>query len=177
MTNNAPSAWKMEQAFAALQSARARIAQDERLIDDATGEILDVERLEGDAIALLHQTLRAAAEADAMAKLADDRMDNLKARRDRYKRRAEAMRGAAFAAMDVLELQRVELPDLTASLAKGVAQIVITDEASLPEAYIRLVPEQRAPDKAAIAASLKAGIAVPGVELSNSLPKLQIRTK
>lgn len=173
----APSAWKMEQAFSALQSARARIAADERLIDDATGEILDVERMEGDAVALLHQTLRAAAEADAMAKLSDDRMDTLKGRRDRYKARAENLRGAAFAAMDVLELARVELPDLTASLAKGVAQIVITDESALPDAYIRVVPEQRAPDKAAIAASLKAGIAVPGAELSNSLPRLQIRTK
>ena len=177
MSNNAPSAWKMEQAFSALQSARARIAQDERLIDDATGEILDVERLEGDAIALLHQTLRAAAEADAMAKLADDRMDAMKARRDRYKARAEAMRGAAFAAMDVLELPRVELPDLTASMARGSPQVVITNEAALADAYVRVVPEQRAPDKAAIAASLKAGIAVAGAELSNSLPKLQIRVK
>ena len=177
MSDKAPSAWKMEQAFAALQSARARIAQDGELIDDATGEILDVSRIEGDAVALLHQTLRAAAEADAMAKLADARMDDLKARRDRYKARSEALRGAAFAAMDVLELQRVELPDLTASMARGVPQVVITDETALPDAYVRIVPEQRAPDKTAIAASLKQGIVIPGAELSNSLPRLMLRTK
>lgn len=170
MSNNAPSAWKMTQAFSALMSARARIAQDEQ--DDA-----ELAQAEGDAIALLHQTLRAAAEAEALAKMADERADAMKARGDRYKARAEAMRGAAFAAMDVLELQRVELPDLTASLARGVPQVVITDETALPEHCIRIIPEQRAPDKVTIAANLKAGIDVPGAELSNPMPRLQIRTK
>jgi hypothetical protein len=177
MSNQAPSAYKLEQAFSALQSARARIADDGELIDDATGEILDISRIEGDAIALLHQTLRAAVEAEAMAKMVKERMDILQGRLDRYKARVDSLRGAAFAAMDVLEMARVELPDLTASMAKGSPSLVITNAAELPSAYLRVVPETRAPDKAAIAASLKAGIPVPGAELSNSLPKLTIRTR
>ena len=67
--------------------------------------------------------------------------------------------------MNVLELSRVELPDLTASMARGTPQVVITDEAALPDAYLRVVPEQRAPDKAAILAALKAGFDVPGCTL------------
>lgn len=177
MSDKAPNAWKMEQAFSALMSARSRIAQDEELIDDATGEILDITRIEGSCEELLHATLRAAAYADAMGAGIKDMLDKLKGRQDRYKARSEALRGAAFAAMDALDMRRVELPDLTVTIAKGLPQVIITDEATLPDAYTRIVPEQRAPDRTAIAAALKSGISVPGAELSNSLPRLQIRSK
>lgn len=175
MTDKAPNAWKMEQAMSALMSARQRVAEDGELIDDATGEILDITRVEQNATDLLHATLRAASYAEAMAAGIKEMMDKLKARQDRYKARAEAYRGAAFAAMDVLELPRVELPDLTASIARGTPQVVITDETALPEHCVRVIPEQRAPDRVTIAANLKAGIPVPGAELSNSLPRLMIK--
>jgi len=175
VSDKGPSAWKMEQAMSALMSARARIAQDEELIDDATGEVLDIARVEESCEELLHATLRAAGYAGAMAASIKDMVDKLKGRQDRYKARSEALRGAAFAAMDVMELSRVELPDLTASIAKGTPQVVITDEAALPEHCLRIIPEQRAPDRVTIAANLKAGVHVPGAELSNSLPTLRIK--
>ena len=175
MSDAPPNAWKMTQAMSALMAVRARIAQDEELIDDATGEILDVTKIEENATDLLHATLRAAAQAGAMADAIKDMVDKLKSRQDRYKARAEALRDAAFAAMDVMELPRVELPDLTASIAKGTPQVVITDEAALPEYCLRIIPEQRAPDRVTIAANLKSGVHVPGAELSNSLPTLRIK--
>jgi len=173
----APSAYAMEQAMSALMSARARIAADGELIDDATGEILDVTRVEEDAYALLDATLRAAAEADSMGKMAGDRADAMRDRQSRYKARSEALRGAAFAAMDALGLSKRELPDLLASIAKGTPQVVITDESLLPAHCLRTVPATTAPDKVAIAANLKAGIDVPGAELNNGFPRLQLRTR
>lgn len=174
---NAPSAYKMEQAFSVLMSARARIAEGEDLFDEETGEVTPIEAIEDNAIELLHATLRAARDAGAMAKAAKELADKMSDRAARYKARAEASRAAAFAAMDVLELPRVELPDLTASISRVAPSVRITDEAALPAAYLRVVPEQKTPDKTAIAASLKRGIPVPGAELSNALPVLKISTR
>jgi len=163
--------------MSALMSARARIAQDGDLIDDATGEILDVTRVEEDAYALLDATLRAAAGAAAMADMVEARIAKLREREARYMARYEALRGAAFAAMDALGLKRRELPDLLASIAAGTPQVVITDESALPAHCLRTVPATTVPDKGAIAANLKAGIEVPGAELNNGLPRLQLRTR
>lgn len=169
-----PSAWKMEQVMSALMSARARIAQDEDLVDDATGEVLDFTKIEGDAEAMLHATMRAAVYAESMEDAVKDMAERLKVRGERWKARKEALRGAAFAAMDVLELKRVQLPDLTATVAAGVASVMITDETALPAEYLRTTV---APDKAKIKDDLKLGVVVPGAELTNGLPRLQIRSK
>lgn len=174
---NAPSAYKMEQAFSALQSARARIEQGEDLFDEDTGEVIPFSDVERNAIDLLHSTLRAAVHAKNMADAATIRAGQISDRAARYRARAEALRGAAFAAMDVLGERRVELPDLTAALRNAPPSVRITDEAALHPAYWRIVPESRAPDKIAIAASLKQGIPVPGAELSNALPTLSITTR
>lgn len=176
MTDRKPSAYALEQAFSSLMSARARMAEnDDTLFDEMTGEVLDFAVIEGDAIALLHATLRAAQAAAVLAKAASARADEIQDRAARFKARADALRGAAFAAMDALDMRKIELPDLTASIRAGSASVVITDETQLHPMYWR----QRAPeiDKAAIGAALKAGDAVAGAELSNSLPSLTIRVK
>lgn len=170
-TTNPPSAYKLEQAFSALQSAHARIAQGEGY-DADTGEIVDIEALQGDAEALLHATLRAAVHAKDMADAADARAKAIMERRDRFRRRYDELRGAAFAAMDVLELKRVQLPDLTATVAAGVASVQITDESALPADYLRTTIT---PDKTKIGADLKQGVVIPGAELSNPMPQIRIK--
>jgi hypothetical protein len=61
----------------------------------------------------------------------------------------------------------------TASVRKGSASVVITDDAAIPPEYMR----QPAPvaDKAAIAKALKDGREVPGAVLRNGAPGLTIR--
>jgi hypothetical protein len=163
--------------MSALMSARARIADDMELVDDATGEILDVCEIEADAMTLLDRVIRATVEAEAMVAGMNNRIDALQGRRDRFKRRQEELRGAAFAAMDAMGLKRRELPDALVTVAAGTVSVTITDEAALPAHCWRVVPEQRVPDKTTIMANLKAGIETPGAELSNGLPRLQIRTR
>ena len=158
---NAPSAWQLEQAFSALMSARARMAEnDDVLFDEMTGEVMDFAVVEGDAIALLHATLRAAKAADMLAKAASARADEIYERSVRFKARANALRSAAFAAMDALDLKKVELPDLTATIRAGSPSVVITDETQLHPMYWRQRPPEI--DRAAIAAALKAGDPVAG---------------
>lgn len=169
------SPYKLEQAFSALLAARQRllaedpdIASDERLFSDM------LEGEAGDAMEMLDRVLRASVHARDMSDAAQARAEEITARYNRYKKRAEALRGVAFAVMDALDLRRRELPDLTASIAAGRPSVVIVDEAALPDQFIRT---RREPDKTALLQAMKAGEAVTGATLSNSLPSLQVRTK
>ena len=171
----APSAWQIEQAMSALMSGRAAlIANDPDLAADEAA-MSDALRAETeDVSALLHRMLRASVAARSMADAAEEMAANITARRDRYKRRADALRSTAFAAMDALGIPKIELPDLTASIARGKPAAIITDEAALPDEYWRTT---RAVNKAAINDAIKNGVVVPGVEMTNAIPSLQVRTK
>lgn len=175
-----PSSFQMEQAMSALMSARARMweswwnEEGDPTIDDEEAKE-EFASVEGNAIDLLHAIIRAAIYATDMAKAADERAKAIIERRDRYKRRAEALRGAAFAAMDVLELKRCELPDLLAVVAAGQPSVIYTNEERIPAEF--RIPQPDKIDKAGISAALKNGHAVEGAELRNGLPTLQIRTK
>jgi len=171
----APSAWQIEQAMSALMSGRAAlIANDPDLAADEAA-MSDALRAETeDVFALLHRMLRASVAARSMADAAEEMAANITARRDRYKRRADALRSTVFAAMDALGIPKIELPDITASIAKGKPAAIITDEAALPDEYWRTT---RAVNKAAINDAIKNGVVIPGVEMTNAIPSLQVRTK
>lgn len=171
----APSAWQIEQAMSALMSGRAALlandpdlAADEAAMSDALRAETD------DVFALLHRMLRASVAARSMADAAEEMAANITARRDRYKRRADALRSTVFAAMDALGIPKIELPDLTASIARGKPAALITDEQALPDEYWRTT---RAVNKTAINDAIKQGVVIPGVEMTNAIPSLQVRTK
>jgi hypothetical protein len=168
-----PSAFRIEQVMSVWAAARARLlSEDAELIhdEDALNDLLGDEA--GDVRDILARLLRAAEHAKTMAAAAEVRADEIKARRDRYKRRNEAFRATAFAILDAMGERKFELPDLTATVRAGVASAVITDETALADEYIRVT---RAPDKAAILADLKQGVVIKGAELSNGIPSIQIR--
>ena len=166
---SAPSAYAMTQAFSALMSARQRLAEDGEIVED-------FDQISTDAVELLHQTLRAAVEAESMADAAEARANEIADRAKRYSSRAQTLRAAAFAAMDALGERKIELPDLTASIRAGTVSAVITDDAAIPDDYKAEVVTVRI-NKAAILSALKNGFTVPGAELSNGLQQLAIRIK
>lgn len=53
-------------------------------------------------------------------------------------------------------------------------RVVIDDEASLDDLYVRIIPAKREPDKRIIGEALKGGVAIPGCRLEMS-DSLQIR--
>lgn len=173
---DAPSPYRLEQAMSVLLAGAERLADDpETGRDEAMlADILGSDPATADAMDVLHRVLRAAVHARDMAEAADTRAKAIADRRDRYKRRAEMLRGVAFAAMDALGTRRVELPDLTASIAEGRPAVVVTDEAAIPSEYTRTVTTA---DKTALLHALRSGAEVPGATLSNGIPSIQIRTK
>lgn len=184
----APSAFALEQAMSALQAARQRLLEeDPDLAADETlmADILGSDPNTVDAMDVLHRVLRASVHAKSMAAAAEARAAEIELRRDRYRRRAESLVTAAFNAMAALDLRKVELPDLTASLRAGAQSVVILDEDALPDEYVR-VATTRTPDKKAIRDALMRrsesadpdqGNDIPGATLSNGLPSLMIKVK
>lgn len=151
-----------------LLSSDPEIADDETLLFDT----LDGEG--GNAMDVIRAVIRAHLEAKQNAEAADIRIANLRDRRDRLRRKAEAFREAARGAMDALELTRIPDPEFTAAIGHAQASVVVTDEGLLPDHCVRI---KREPDKSAIARMLKAGTQVPGAMLSNGTPTLVIRTR
>lgn len=168
-----PSGWKIEQAMAAYQSARARLLADDPELNEAT--LSDMLGAEGcDVMEAIAQLLRAARHAKAQADALSAMIDDMASRKARYLRRNDSMRGTVFAILDALGLAKVEFPDISASIRSGQPSVVITDEASVPDMYVELV---RKIDKQTVASVLKSGGEVPGAMLSNSLPTLTLRTR
>jgi uncharacterized protein YgbK (DUF1537 family) len=173
--SDAPSAWRVEQAMAAWQSARARLLADDSGLEQneaALEELLGTAG--GDIESVLARLLRAARDAKAMAEASAGLIEDMRARKERYQRRNEAFRGTAFAILDALGRSKFELPDITASIRAGQPSVQITNEDEIPDLYVELV---RKIDKQTIASVLKSGGEVPGAVLSNSLPTLSLRTK
>lgn len=173
----APSGYKIEQALSVWQSVRARLLnEDAELANDEAGIQLLLGDADGDVRDILGRLLRAAVHAGAMAEAAGERIEAMRGRQDRYKRRAAAMRGTAFAIMDVLGETKIELPDLTASVRKGTQSAMIVDEAAIPDIFVEVVTTRKI-DKGVVLSTLKSGGEVPGAVLSNGLASLAIRTK
>lgn len=177
MSAEAPSAWRIEQALSAWQSARSRLlVEDTDLAHDEAALTALLGPEEGDVRSILSRLLTAAQHAGAMADGAAEMLANLKGRQDRFKRRAEACRATIFAIMDAVGTRAEAFPHGTLSIAAGRAAAIITDEAALPDRFVR-VEAKRIPDKAALLTALKDGEVIEGATLTNSLPTLTIRGK
>lgn len=172
---SAPSGYHVEQVMSVWASTRARLlADDPDLAHDETALTELLGDVDGDVQSILARLLRGAVHAASMASAASDMAADLKARQDRFKRRADTMRATAFSILDAIGQVKIELPDLTASIRAGVPAVVVTDELALPPAYIRVT---RAPDKSALLADLKRGVEIPGAQLTNSTPTIMVKSK
>lgn len=171
-----PSAFQMEQAMAALLTARKRLLEndpemiaDERLFSDM------LEGESGNAFDVLHQMCRAALYAKAMADTVDRMIDDLQLRKRRFERRAAWLRSGIFSAMDALTLRRLEQPDFYASIADAsVEALHVTNEEELMKDP-RFVRVTREINKTAVKEAIKAGEDVKYAELGNRAPVLRLK--
>ncbi len=129
---------------------------------------------ETDAVEFLRSLERARRQAVAMAKANELIIDELKERIGRFNRRDEALRRLMFQILQAANLRKLELPEATLSIRNGVPKVIVTDEAAVPETFIRI---KRELDISGIKGALKDGIPVPGATLSNADEILAIRTK
>lgn len=97
----------------------------------------------------------------------------LKERLTRHCNRAQGIRDAIQAAMDVAELTSFKTPAATLSVRPSPPRVEVTDEALIPSVFFK----QPAPvlDKNTLKSALKDGEAIPGCLLANQPPALSVR--
>jgi hypothetical protein len=160
---------KEAQAVAAVQASLRQLgeADDETLLADSiAGETSLLEAID--------QLLLTIAESTGLAKGAQDAAQMLCARAARLERRAETARGVIEQALMIAELDKLERPTATLSLARRAAKLEVLEEADVPAEFWK--PGDPKLDKKALLAALKDGRAVPGACLANSAPSLTIRS-
>lgn len=152
------------------QEVRAQLVEIGRVEDD--DELLH-DMIEGETslLPMLERIARKARLFDAHAASCRQRAQELEKRARRWENRQRIARSTIAWAMQEAGLKKHEAADVTITVRPGVRSVVITDEAAIPESYIRVTT---APDKARIKAALSEGVAVPGATLGNAEPVLMI---
>lgn len=164
MSNMNLALYTMADEYVQAMQRLPEMGLDEQTIADT------LEGLQGNVIVKAQQvaayTLNIEAEADAI----EQAIHKLQTRRDTIRDQAGNLRAYLHKNMGRTGITEIKAIDGTfkAKIKQNPPKVEITDQAALPEIYLRTIPETVQPDKQAIAKALKAGDAVPGAELSYS---------
>lgn len=178
MSVTAPSSYVLQQVVALAQQAIVAMEHDDGLVFDSEGTGL-IEALadEGvDVATIIRRLVRASLQARADIVAAEHRIADLRARRDRFRKREEHYRVTVGAVMEALSVSKFIDPEFSLSLSAGRPKVHITDALQIPSDMVE-VTVLTTPDKALIKAAFDRGEDVPGAMLSQAPPTLTLRTK
>lgn len=155
------------QAAKALRESVSALDGDDTLLADM---------IEGetDLFEIIDRLLARIADNRAMVEGIVAEESRLFQRRTRYEKRVADDRALIEQAMMIADLNKVERPTATLSLAIRPAAAVIDTEADIPAEFWR--PGQPTLDKKRLTAALRGGLVVAGAHLSNAAPTLTVRT-
>lgn len=145
--------------------------------DLADDEVLRADMLEGstDIREILTGLNRTLEDTKALIDGMQGRLEDLAARRARFRQRGEFVRDLMLRILESAQLRKLELPEVTLSTKNNPQQIIGEPDAeTLPDDLVKVT---RAPDRKKIREALIAGQEVPGVILSNAPPSLMVRVK
>lgn len=156
-------------------TAELQHAVDNIQIDEETGEVKGFEALDA-----LDAEFEVKAEAYALTiknllAFAGDvktESDNLRARGDAAKKRAEAMKNHLAQSMNAVGKDKITTSRAALSFRKSTS-VSVLDDIKIPDNLCK-IETTRKPDKTAIGKLLKAGESVPGAELVESM-NLQVK--
>lgn len=123
-----------------------------------------------EAIAAL---IRSAIDDETLVKALKERIETMRGRLSRLETRASDKRFTAMESMQSADMQKLTVPDFTASLRSGPPSIEILNEDEIPIDF--LVPQPPKPDKRAILQALTEGAVVPGALLGKPKFSLSVR--
>jgi Siphovirus Gp157 len=140
---------------------------DEQTLADTTEGLTDLHEL-------LAAIVRGALEDELMAAMLKVRMQEMDDRLDRIERRAERYRAIVKDAMLEAGVDKLTLPDFTASLRNAPPHVVVVDETLIPKIYFE---ERLFLRKRELGNALKDGEQIEGAALSNPGMTLSVRTR
>lgn len=172
----APSPFAIGQALACWHATRSRLLSDDADLGQDEHQLQALLGEECDDLAEIQARLaRAVVVADRMAETADAMGADLLARRNRYRRRAQSYRASLLAILEATGSRRFEAADVTVSVRLGQSAVVVTDEAALPERFVRTEVTRKV-DKAALREALGDGEVIAGAALSNGPPHIAVKS-
>lgn len=122
------------------------------------------------ALAVSHIILNFEADVSAL----DAEIDRLQERKRLVTNRQGQIKDYLRENMQAAEITKISCPLFTITLAEGRETVVVDDESALPDDLVTVKTDVK-PDKAAIAAKLKAGDEVPGARLERSQSTIRIK--
>lgn len=157
------------------QYRHLQVLEDPELPEEAVRDTL--EGLEGEITVKAANVARFIANQESFAEAVEEAAKAMSERAKRLQRRAENIRQYLLVQMQAAGLERIECPEFTVAVRKNPPSVVVDSVGELPSEYFAPPPPppEPRPDKKAIAAALKAGAAVPGARLEQSV-RLDIRS-
>lgn len=153
--------------------ARSLLANINAVLADDEEATLHAIEGETNLIEAITSAVERIADLEAMSDATKSRLDDLKARRDRFDRQSENIRTALVAALGAVEMRKLELPIATLTIKAVPPKAVVHAEADLPSRFWK--PQDPKLDLKAITDALKAKEEVPGASLSNGSETLLLR--
>lgn len=151
---------------ARLLAANPELSEDDQALLDTLEGVTDLR--EG-----LIAVMRQADMDEALAAGITPRVEEMQARKNRLKERAEKRKALVLWAIQEAGIPKIEAPEFTIGTARTPGAVIITDQAQLPAQYMRTYDPE--PDKKAIADAMKRGETVPGAMKSNGGIRLNVR--
>lgn len=121
--------------------------------------------------------VRAALEREAMAKALGELIEGMTNRKARLLAGAQSMRAAALNAMQECGLKKLQAPDMSLSANPGKAKLVITDEARVPDEFVKVERSLKKKEIAAWLGELDPMSQPDWVTWGNPQPFLQIHRR
>jgi len=160
------------------EAAHYRHLQDQLRLDYAhlDDETL-ADTLQGlsDLPEMIEEIVRSSLDDEAMIQGLKVRVDAMAGRLTRLKERHQKKRQLAAWALGSAAIAKLNSVDFTVTLAEGALKLEIGEESALPPHY--LIPQPAKPNRAAIGAALKEGIAIEGARLVQGQPYIVVSTR
>ncbi|MGI9520761.1 MAG: siphovirus Gp157 family protein [Hyphomicrobiaceae bacterium] len=124
---------------------------------------------------ILVAMVRSALDDEALAAALSTRLGDMKARLDRFTRRAKSKRSLVLEAMTKAELKKIVEADFTISVRSGAPTVEVIEEDRLPEIYWKPQPPKF--DRQLLLSDLKHGATIAGAHLAPRAQQLSVRVK
>jgi hypothetical protein len=172
-----PSAFALQRVISLAMSTIEALRTEHGQVIETDDDVVAALAQEGVSFEQIMARLgRAALQAKADAAAADAIIDDLRVRRDRFRKHEEAWRAVMLSAMEAVGLTKLQTVQFSVSITPGKPRVLIVDETLLPDELVT-VTVTRTPDRVMIKQALYDNGEVPGAVLSNSQPVITVRTR
>jgi hypothetical protein len=171
------SAFQLERVVSLAMQTLEMLRTTEGQIIETSDELLTALAEEGIPVErVLRLLIGATLDAKSLGIAADQRIADIRQRRERFQRHETTYRTLIQSVMDALGLKKFAAEEATLTLGVGQPKVMVTDPDALPDDVVTVVTT-RTPDKAKIRAALLLGEEVAGAMLSNATTVLTVRSR